>query len=73
MIKRCYNQKCLLKDNTYRGCSVCDEWLNFQNFGEWYDENYYEVPNEVMDLDKDILHKGNKIYSPDNCVLYLIV
>ena len=68
MIKRCYNQKCLLKDNTYKGCSVCDEWLNFQNFGEWYDKNYYEISNEVMDLDKDILHKGNKIYAPDNCV-----
>jgi hypothetical protein len=52
---------------TYKDCSVCDEWLNFQNFAAWYDKNYYEVTGERMDLDKDILVKGNKIYSPDTC------
>jgi hypothetical protein len=68
MIKRCYSTKCLERDYTYKNCSVCEEWHNFQNFAKWYDENYYQVPREQMNLDKDILHKGNKIYSPDNCV-----
>ena len=35
---------------------------------DWYDENYYEIDNEIMCLDKDILNKGNKIYSPKNCI-----
>lgn len=67
MLGRCYsdNNK---KDKTYKNCSVCEEWHNFQNFAKWFDENYYEVENEVMELDKDILHKGNKIYSPENCI-----
>lgn len=69
MIKRCYNQKNLKKDYTYQGCTVCEDWLNFQNFASWYNKNYYEVINEIMDLDKDILNKGNKVYSPNNCIL----
>ena len=36
--------------------------------GEWIDENYYEVPGEVMCLDKDILYKGNKVYSRETCI-----
>ena len=68
MIKRCYNPKCLTKDYTYQDCSVCKEWHNFQNFAKWYDDNYYQVFNEEINLDKDILHKGNKIYSPENCI-----
>ena len=31
--------------------------------GKWISENYYEVPGEKMCLDKDILKKGNKIYT----------
>jgi hypothetical protein len=26
------------------------------------------VNDEVMEVDKDILHKGNKVYSSDNCI-----
>lgn len=68
MMTRCYNTKLKEHRPTYINCSVCEEWLNFQNFAQWHHENYYEINNEVMCLDKDILHKGNKIYSPDNCV-----
>lgn len=68
MFKRCYDSKYLVKFNTYIGCSVCEEWHNFQNFAEWHEENYYTIGNEKMQLDKDILFKGNKIYSPETCV-----
>ena len=68
MLQRCYDPKYHEKHLTYINCVVCDEWLNHQNFGNWYEENYYEIEEQKMCLDKDILHKGNKIYSPDNCV-----
>ena len=35
---------------------------------EWLDENYYEIPGEIMCLDKDILCKGNKVYSRKTCI-----
>lgn len=68
MLRRCYDEKYHKGKPTYIGCRVCDEWLCYQNFAEWYYNNYYEINNEIMHLDKDILHKGNKIYSPENCV-----
>lgn len=68
MLERCYSKKSYAKYLSYVDCSVCKEWHNFQNFAKWYEENYYEVNNERMDLDKDILIKGNKIYSPEACV-----
>lgn len=64
MLRRCYNDKFHEKSPEYRNCTVCREWLNFQNFAEWYDNNYYEVKDKRMELDKDILYMGNKIYSP---------
>ena len=67
MFRRCYDPKLHEKRPTYIGCSVCDEWHNFQNFAQWYEENYYEIPGERMALDKDILTKGNKVYGPDTC------
>lgn len=68
MLERCYDAKCLKKRPTYTKCDVCEDWLNFQNFGNWHTENYYQIENEVMCLDKDILFKGNKIYSSSTCV-----
>ena len=53
----------------YADCKVCDEWLCYQNFAEWWNENMYHIGNERMHLDKDILVKGNKFYSPDTCLI----
>lgn len=64
MLNRCYGGK--LK--AYEKCSVCDEWLCYANFEEWYNNNYYKTDNEPMNLDKDILINGNKIYSPETCM-----
>lgn len=68
MLKRCYSEKYHEKHPTYIDCEASEDFHNFQNFGEWYEENYYEVKGERMHLDKDILIKGNKIYSPENCI-----
>ena len=68
MLRRCYSEKFHEKQPTYINCKVCDKWLDFQNFAEWYDENYYKIEGERVHLDKDILVKHNKIYSPDTCV-----
>lgn len=68
MMRRCYDEKTKINLPTYKYCTVCEEWHNFQNFAKWFDENYYEIDNEKMCLDKDILIKGNKIYSPETCV-----
>ncbi len=64
MLKRCYNQKHLIKNPTYVGCTVCEEWLTFSNFKAWMEKQDWEGKS----LDKDILNKGNKTYSPGGCV-----
>ena len=68
MLIRCYDDEYKNKKTTYKDATVCEEWHNFQNFAKWYEENYYGVKDEEMQLDKDILIKGNKIYSPQTCV-----
>ena len=68
MFRRCYSNKYHKKEPSYINCEVCKEWWLFSNFKKWYEENYYQIDDCVMSLDKDILHKGNKIYSPYTCV-----
>lgn len=61
-------KRCNEKDNeTYKDCVICDEWYNFTNFHQWFNDNYYEVPGENMQIDKDLLYKDNGIYSPEKC------
>ena len=68
MQKRCYDPKYHEKRQTYKNCKVCEEWNNYQVYAKWHNENYYEVEGQAMALDKDILNKGNKVYSPETCV-----
>ena len=65
MIKRCYGKRI---NQAYKDCLVCDEWLCYANFKKWFDLNYYSINGMKMNLDKDIMVKGNKLYSPDTCI-----
>lgn len=71
MLKRSYDQDLQETNPTYAGVTVCDEWHNFQNFAKWYYENPFSRLVDNYDrsyhLDKDILVKGNKVYSPKMC------
>lgn len=71
MLRRCYDPKFKSRLKTYETAEVCKEWLNFQNFAEWfYEENFAtcrDSRGNRYELDKDILLKGNKLYSPENC------
>jgi hypothetical protein len=67
IFRRCYDKKYQEKHPTYKEVTVCEEWSNFQNFAKWYEDNYNSETMEGWCLDKDILVKGNKIYSPETC------
>lgn len=67
MLERCYCPKYLAVTPTYKDCTVCDEWHNYQNFAKWFYDNYPEDDQEDYHLDKDSIVKGNKLYSPDTC------
>ena len=64
MIERCYTNKY----PAYTGCAVTQSWLNFNNFRIWY-ESQEGSNHKDYQLDKDILIKGNKLYSPNTCIL----
>ena len=64
MLERCYSEKYQSKKPTYKGCSVCDDWLIFSNFKSWTEEQDWEGKQ----LDKDLLKEGNKIYSSEYCI-----
>ena len=67
MLNRCYNLTLHKERPTYKECSVSKKWECFQNFAEWHEENYNPKIMEGWALDKDILLKGNKIYSLETC------
>lgn len=49
---------------TYIGVTVCNEWLKFSSFREWWLENHIDG----WELDKDLLLHGSKHYSKESCV-----
>lgn len=64
MLRRCYYKP---ERTAWReGCTVIDEWLNFQVFAEWFEQKYPKDGDNYQ-LDKDINIPGNKRYSPEAC------
>lgn len=67
MLARCYSGNF---DEYYGDCTVCDRWLNFQFFCE----DFMNLPGyrdciKGLELDKDGVVYGNRVYSPTTCQL----
>ena len=68
MFERCYAAQAPTRNPTYIDCIVSKKFHCLQNFGYWYQDQYCSnIPN--VQLDKDLLFKHNKIYSPNKCLL----
>lgn len=66
MIKRCYGSPD--RNKSYDDCSVRGDWHSLQEFGAWVTaQPLWGV--ERCDVDKDLLIMGNRVYSPDACLL----
>lgn len=64
MLRRCYD----ISSTRYtryggRGVTVSDSWLNFQVFGDWFEENY----KDGYEVDKDLLSTDKIVYSESTC------
>lgn len=65
ILRRCYDEDRV--EAAYYDVNVCTQWHNFLNFETWVTKQ----PNfdtKGWELDKDLLIKGNKLYSPETCV-----
>ena len=72
ILQRCFDNKLKEKQPSYIDKECCDEWLYYPNFYEWLHSqtNFDKWYNgKRWAIDKDILVKGNKVYSPDACCL----
>lgn len=75
MITRCYTKTIINGENhyhRYEEVDICKEWLCYENFYEWMHSQSNFDKWILLDkgaVDKDILIKGNKVYSPETCCL----
>ena len=67
MLQRCYSDTYKKKRPTYEGCKCSENFLHYEYFYEWCHKQV-GFSNQGWHLDKDLLTKGNKVYSEDTCV-----
>lgn len=63
MLRRCCSEDFKKQNIVYADVEVCEEWLRFSSFRNWSVSRYADG----MQLDKDILIRGNRLYSPQTC------
>lgn len=67
LLARCYHPKVQKKTPSYVGCSVSESFKSYSYFYEWC-QSQIGFGRENYHLDKDLLLKGNKVYSEAACV-----
>ena len=71
MLKRCYNDDCKKKQPTYEDCEASENFKYYEYFYEWCHSQIgfgNDGNGNPFQLDKDLLVKGNKVYSENTCV-----
>jgi len=68
VLRRCCDKRYKEMFPEYADCVCCEEWYDLQTFSKWFEDHYYPIENERVQLDKDILVKGNRTYSPSTCI-----
>ena len=72
MLYRCFDKKTKERNSAYKNATCNEEWLLYEIFYEWFhkQDNFDKWYNGKMwALDKDIIKKGNNIYSANTCCL----
>lgn len=72
MLQRCFSKNYKNSHPAYQDVTCCNEWLLFENFYDWLhsQENFDKWASTSRGaLDKDILIKGNRVYTPNACCL----
>ena len=71
MLDRCYSEKLAGYQATYVDCTVSENFKYYPYFKEWCSKqvgfDQKDCNGRWFALDKDLLVKGNKIYSEDTC------
>ena len=66
MFERCYSKKFHQRQPTYIDCYVSDDFKDYSKWRDWFDN--YQYKHDGWHMDKDLLFKGNKVYSENTCI-----